>query len=147
VGFDLNELRRRGFDPSVIEEHQTFNYRLKKFFTHPIIGEYFGTLTPARSYQASGVWVGTLDDLRGEIFPPDSSPESQLLPHGYIPVAGDGCGNSICFHLVSGRVIFAHHEQTSEIIDGDAPILSEDLGAFLTDLLHDRLTEKLDELD
>ena len=147
VGFDLDEMRLRGFDPSVIEEHQAFNDRLEEFFTHPIIGEYFSTLTPARSYQASGVWVGTLDDLRALIFPPDSTPESQLFPHGYIPVAGDGGANSICFHLKSGRVIFAHHERTSEVIDGDALILSEDLDAFLTDLLHDRLTERLDELD
>ncbi len=147
VGFDLDEMRSRGFDPSVIEEHQTYNDRLDELFAHPVIGEYFATLTPSRSYEASGVWVGTLDDLRGVIFPPDSTPESQLFPHGYIPLAGDGGGNSICFHLASGRVIFAHHERTSEIIDGDAPTLSADIESFLMDLLHDRLTERLDELD
>ncbi len=147
AGFDLDEMRSRGFDPSVIEEHQAYNNHLAELFAHPVIGEYLATLTPSRSYEASGVWVGTLDGLRAEIFPPDSSPESQLFPHGYFPLAGDGGGNSICFHLASGRVIFAHHELTSEVIHGDAPILSEDLDAFLTDLLHDKLTERLDELD
>jgi hypothetical protein len=147
VGFDLDELRGRGYDPSVIEEHRAFNSRLADFFSHPVIGEYLGTMTPARSYQASGIWVGTLDDLRACIFPPDSTPESQLFPHGYIPVAGDGGGNSICFHLASGLVIFAHHERASDIIDGDVQVLSESIDAFLTDLLHDRLTERLDELD
>ena len=51
------------------------------------------------------------------------------------------------FHFPSGRVIFAHHERTSDIIAGDIEILSGDIGRFLNDFLHDRLTEKLDELD
>ena len=147
VGCDVDEMRRRGFDPSIIEEHQAFNERLEDFFMHPVIGEYLGTLTPARSYEASGVWVGTLDNLRMAIFPPDSTPESQLFPYGYIPVASDGGGNCICFHLSSGRVIFAHHERTSEIIGGNAQILSESIEVFLKELISDRLTERLDELD
>ena len=56
-------------------------------------------------------------------------------------------GNSVSFHFPSGRVIFAHHERTSDIIAGDIEILSGDIGRFLNDFLHDRLTEKLDELD
>jgi len=49
VGFDLNEMRARGFDGSVIEEHHDFNEHLADFFKHPVIGEYLGTLTPATS--------------------------------------------------------------------------------------------------
>jgi hypothetical protein len=53
----------------------------------------------------------------------------------------------VSFHFPSGRVIFAHHEPASEIIAGEVQLLSEDIATSLDDLLHDRLTERLDELD
>jgi hypothetical protein len=144
--FDPAAMRRDGFDPSTVELHERIYERLESFMEHPLIGEYLTTLTPTESYEASGVWVSTLRQIRDAAFG-EVSPDSELFPHGYIPVAGDGGGNSVCFHFPSGRAIFAHHERTADIIAGDVPVLSEDIAAFLDELLHDRLTEKLDELD
>ncbi|HMO65545.1 MAG TPA: hypothetical protein PKE47_10065 [Verrucomicrobiota bacterium] len=142
-GFDPDEMRRRGFDPSTIELHEQFYERLETCMEHPQIGEYLTTLTPTESYQASGVWIATLQQIRDSAFG-ESSPDSDLFPHGYVPIAGDGCGNSVSFHSPSGRVIFAHHEQAADIIAGDVQLLAEDIATFLDDLLHDRLTERLD---
>ncbi len=146
LGFDPAAMRRDGFDASTIEIHEQFYERFQSFTAHPLIGEYLATLTPTQAYQASGVWVCTLRQMRDSAFG-EGSPDSDLFPHGYIPIAGDGGGNSVSFHFPSGRVIFAHHERTSEIIAGDVAVLAEDIGTFLDDLVHDRLTERLDELD
>ncbi len=146
LGFDPAGMRRDGFDPSTIELHEQFYDRLESFVQHPLIGEYLTTLTPTESYEVSGVWVCTLCQIRDDTFG-EGSPESDLFPHGYIPVAGDGGGNSVSFHFPSGRVVFAHHERMSDIIAGDVEVLSEDIGGFLDDLVGDRLTERLDELD
>lgn len=142
----MNAWRGSGFDLSTIELHGQFYERLESSMEHPLIGEYLTTLTPTESYQASGVWIATLQQIRDSAFG-DGSPDSELFPHGYISIAGDGCGNSVSFHFPSGRVIFAHHEPASEIIAGEVQLLSEDIATFLDDLLHDRLTERLDELD
>lgn len=146
LGFDPASMRRDGFDPSTIEMHEQFYGRLELAAEHPLIREYLTTLTPTESYEASGIGVHTLRQIRDAGFG-DGTPESDLFPHGYISVASDSGGNSVCFHFPSGRVIFAHHERTSDIIAGDAEILSEDIAKFLDDLLHDRLTERLDEVD
>ena len=146
LGFDPAAMRRGGFEPSAIELHQQFFERLEAVAEHPLIGEYLTTLTPTESYQASGVWVCTLQQIRDATFG-EGSPDSDLFPHGYIPNAGDGGGNSVSFHSPSGRIIFAHHERTSDIIAGDIEVLAEDIAAFLDEFLHDRLTERLDELD
>jgi hypothetical protein len=146
LGFDPDGMPRSGFDPSTIELHEQFYQRLESYMEHPLIGEYLATLTPTESYQASGVWVATLQQIRDSAFG-EGSPDSDLFPHDYISVAGDGGGNSVTFHFPSGRVTFAHHEQTADIITGDVQLLSEDIATFLDDLLHDTLTERLDELD
>jgi hypothetical protein len=146
LGFDPAAMRRDGYDPSTVEMHEQFYERFESAAEHPLIAEYLTTLTPTESYEASGIWVATLRQIRDAGFG-EGSPDSDLFPHGYFAVAGDGGGNSVCFHSPSGRVIFAHHERTSEIIAGKLEILSEDIGSFLDDLLHDRLTERLDELD
>jgi len=146
LGFDPAAMRRDGFDPSTIEMHEQYYDRLEAFAQHPLIGEYLTTLTPIDSYEASGIGVCTLHHIRETTFG-EGSPDSDLFPHGFVPIAGDGGGNSVSFHSPSGRVIFAHHERTDDIIAGDAPVLSDDIGAFLDDLIHDRLTERLDELD
>jgi hypothetical protein len=146
LGFDKAAMQRDGFDPSTIEMHEQFYGRLESFMQHPLIGEYLTSLTPIESYNASGVWVCTLRQIRDATFG-EGSPDSDLFPHGYIPVAGDGGGNSVSFHSPSGRVIFAHHERTSDIIAGDEQVLAEDICQFLDDLVHDRLTDELDALD
>ena len=134
-----------GYDPSTIELHERFYDALEQFMKHPLVGEYLTTLTPAESYEASGVWVATLRGIRDSAF--GGGPDMDLFPHGYVPIAGDGGGNTVSFHSPSGHVIFAHHERTSDIIAGDVVVLSEDIATFLDDLLHDRLLERLDELD
>ena len=146
LGFDPGEMRRSGFDPSTIELHEQFYEHLESCMEHPLIGEYLTALTPTESYQASGVWIATLHQIRDSAFG-GGSPDSELFPHGYIAIAGDGSGNSVSFHSPSGRVIFAHHEHAADIIAGDVQLLSEDIARFLEDLLHDRLTDRLDELD
>jgi len=146
LGFDAAAMRRAGFDPSTIEMHEQFYERLELAAQHPLIGEYLTTLTPTESYEASGIWIATLHQIRDAGFG-EGTPDAALFPHGYIAVAGDGGGNSICFHSPSGRVIFAHHEHTADIIAGDIEVLSQDIERFLDDLLRDRLTQRLDELD
>lgn len=137
---------RDGFDPYTIELHEQFYARLEEATKHPLIGEYLTTLTPIASYEASGVWVYTLQQIRDATFG-EGSPDADLFPAGYIPIAVDAGGNSVSFHFPSGRVVFAHHECTTDIIEGNVEILSEDIGMFLTNFLHDRLTERLDNLD
>lgn len=146
LGFDPEEMRRSGYDPSTIELDEQYYKQLESCMEHPLIGEYLTTLTPLESYETSGVWVATLQQIRKCTFS-RGWPDSQLFPHGYIPIAGDGGGNSVSFHSPSGRVVFAHHEQTDKIIAGNILVLSEDITSFLDDLLHDRLTERLEELD
>jgi hypothetical protein len=144
-GFDPAAMRRDACDSSTIEMHEQFYERFESFAAHPLIGEYLTTLTPTDSYEASGIWVATLRGIREAAF--SGGLDSDLFPHGYLAVAGDGVGNSVCFHSRSGRVIFAHHELTEDIIAGEVEVLSGDIATFLDDLLHDKLTERLDELD
>ena len=93
LGFDPAAMRRDGFDPSTIEMHEQYYDRLEAFAQHPLIGEYLTSLTPTESYEASGVWVCTLRQIRKTTFG-EGSPDSDLFPHGFIPIAGDGGGNS-----------------------------------------------------
>jgi hypothetical protein len=146
LGFDPAAMRRDGFDFSTIEMHEQFYERLESAAGHALIGEYLTTLTPTESYETSGIGVHTLRQIRDAGFG-EGTPDSDLFPHGYISVALDGGGNSVCFQFPSGRVIFAHHERTEDIIAGDVQVLSEDIRTFLDDFVHDRLTERLDELD
>lgn len=137
LGFDPAAMRRDGFDPSTIEIHEQFYERLESFMEHPVIGEYLTTLTPTRQYHASGLGIATLLDIQKSTFG-DGSPDSELFQPGYIPIGGDVGGNSVSFHAPSGRVVFAHHELTDDIIAGKIQVLSEDIAAFLDDLIHDR---------
>ena len=145
-GFDATAMRRDGFDPSTIELHEQFFGRLESFAGHPLIGEYLKTLTPTESYQASGVWVASFQQIRDSAFG-QGGPESELFPHGYISIAGSVGGNNVSLHFPSGRVVWADHERTSDIIDGKVQVLSEDIKTFLTDLLEDKLEQQLDKLD
>src|SRR5688572_18719221 len=86
LGFDPDEMRRSGFDPSTIELHEQFYQRLESSLEHPLIGEYLTTLTPTESYEASGVWVATLRQICDSAFG-EGSPDADLFPHGYLAVA------------------------------------------------------------
>lgn len=149
-GFDPAAMRRDGYDPSTIELHEQYYARLEEAAEHPLIAEYLTTLTPTEGYEASGISVVTLQWIRESTFgfgAEDENPEARLFVHGYIPIAIDGGGNTVSIQFPSGRVVFADHEYTEDIVEGDVKVLSEDLASFLEDLLHDRLTKMLRNLD
>ena len=146
LGFDLAEMQRNGFDPSIVDEHQQFNKRVDDFLSHPLIGEYLRTLTPVNGYQASGISVGTLSDIRRTIAP-EGSYEGRLFAAGYLPVAGSVGGNCVCFRATSGQVIWADHDGDYDDCDAAVISLSENIGSFLADLLAGRLEARLDKLD
>ncbi len=145
LGFDMKAMQESGFDPSTVELHEKFYSRLESYAKHPLIGYYLTNLTPTQSYKTSGVWIATLQQIRDCSFG-EGSPESDLFAHGYISIAGDGSGNSISFHFPSGRVVFAHHEQISNILAGKVHLLSEDIATFMHELIQDKLTELLESL-
>ena len=85
-----------------------------------------------------------------------------------MPFATSIGGNAICFHAPTGRVIWADHDTfgeeditlknrttgdyhtvafTSEHVEKAVVSLADDFETFLEELLHDRLKDRLDELD
>jgi hypothetical protein len=167
LGYDTLGMRRNGYDPSIIEEHQTFNDRLEVFLAHPLVGEYLSSLTPQQVYQSSGVRVLPLAAIKDEI--QQLAPGALLFPLGYLPFATSIGGNAICFHVPTGRVVWADHDIfcsgisityratgtgawhtvpfTSENVEKAVVLLADDIAAFLADLLYDKLQAQLDELD
>jgi hypothetical protein len=166
LGHDIALMRSRGFDPSIIAEHEAFNESLELFIAHPQFGEYLRSLTPSDMYGASGVRVLPLDAIREEI--QQLAPGTRLLTHGFMPFATSIGGNAVCFHVGTGRVVWADHSYfretaicykdqatgdyrtvsfTPENIGLAVVPLADDFGAFLTELLDDRLEKRLDELD
>jgi len=161
--YDLDEMRRSGFDPSTIEYHQQFNKRMEMFITHPQIGAYLRHLTTRDGVEASGIGLMPLESIK-ESVGEDCGPGGYIFPFGYLPIGGSTGGNLLCVNLPSGEVGWADHEgfsddsvnyrddatgewRTAELADenikkGIIP-LSYDLEPFLHDLLNDRLTAKL----
>jgi len=165
LGYDVAAMRSSGYDPCIIEEHETFNARLEPFIAHPQFVEYLVTLTPRNGYQASGITVLPLDGIRQEA--QELAPGARLLPHGYLVFASSAGGNAVCFESQSGRVVWADHDSfgkdditykdrstgeyrtvpfTPEHVARAVVPLADDFDAFLTELLHDRLEERFDEL-
>src|SRR5688572_17707636 len=64
LGFDVAAMRRDGFDPAIIEEHEAINDAIDPFLSDPIIGESLTTLTPREVYSASGVRLLPLESIR-----------------------------------------------------------------------------------
>jgi hypothetical protein len=166
LGYDTAPMRSGGYDPSIVAEHEVFNDRLDVCLADPQFGEYLRTLTPLEVYAASGVRVLSLDAIRTEI--QELAPGVLLFPQGYVPFATSIGGNAVCFHAPTGRVVWADHSYfledsiyymdrstgdyhsvpfTPENIELAVVFLSDDLIAFLTELLDGRLEKKLDELD
>jgi len=166
LGYDVASMRSSGYDPSIIVEHEMFNERLEAFMVHAQFGEYLASLTPQQVYGASGVRVLPLDAIREEI--QQLAPGARIFPHGYLPFATSIGGNAVCLHAPTGCVVWADHASfstdditykdrstgeyrtvpfTPEHITQAVVPLADDFEAFLTDLLHDRLEERLDELD
>lgn len=166
LGYDLGSMRASGCDPSNIAEREAFNAQLERFIAHPQFGHYLGTLTPHAVFGASGIRVLSLEAIRQEI--QELAPGAYLFPHGYMPFATSVGGNTVCFHAPTGRVVWADHDSfsTDQIIYQDRSTgeyhtvpftpehvaqalvpLADDFEKFLADLLHDRLEERLGELD
>lgn len=166
LGHNVASMRSNGCDPSIIAEHEAFNECLELFIAHPQFGEYLRSLTPSEIYGASGVRVLPLDAIREEI--QQLAPGTQLLPHGYMPFATSIGGNAICFHVVTGCVVWADHSYfretticykdqgtgdyhtvsfTPENIKLAVVPLADDFAPFLAELLDDRLEKRLDALD
>ena len=166
LGYDVAAMRSSGYDPSIIAEHERFNECLESFIGHRQFGEYLSTLTPSSGYQASGITMLPLDGIRQEA--QELAPGARLLPHGYLVFASSVGGNAVCFDSRLGRVVWADHDSFSEdditckdrstgkyrtvpftpehIAQAVVP-LADDFETFLNELLHDRLEERLDELD
>lgn len=143
-----------------------FNEQLEPFIGHPQFGEYLASLTPQDGYRASGITVLPLLGIKQEA--QELAPGARLLPHGYLVFATSVGGNVICFDSGSGRVVWADHDSfgedditykdrttgkyrtvpftTKNVAQAVVPI-ADDFAGFLTELLHDRLERRLDELD
>ena len=166
LGYDTAAMQANGYDPSIIAEHEGFNEHLEVFIQHAQFGEYLGSFTPQHGYLASGVTVLPLAEIRREI--QELAPGARLFPYGYFPFATSIGGNAVCFHLETGRVVWADHSsfETDEITHKDRTTgeyrsvpftpehveeavvpLGDNWEMFLSDLLSDRLEKILDELD
>jgi hypothetical protein len=136
-------------------------------FAHADIRDYLTGCLTVDGYTASGVRIYNLDRIRGEVCV-GAGPGGFIFSYGYVVIASSVGGNAVCFHSPSGRVVWADHtsftddtisykDQTTgkwcylpfsvENIQRAVVPLNEDIESFLTDLLHDRLETKLDELD
>lgn len=167
LGYDLDEMKRNGYDSSVIEEHRIFNERIEKYLDHPVFGQYLEHLTPEQKYVASGIRLLPLENIKGEIVH-GAAPGGYIFPHGYMVFASSIGGNAICFHAPSAQVVWVDHTSFTEdsinyedrpsgtwkYLDfteeniGKAVIpLSDNFENFLLDLLNNRLGEQLDKLD
>ena len=166
LGFDVAAMRRDGFDPAIIEEHEAINDVINSFLSDPIIGEYVTTLTPREIYCASGVRVLPLKTIRNEIIP-GAGPGGYMFPHGYLVFATSIGGNAICFSSRGGVVWADHDSFTDDLItyknrttgewrsvsfardNIELAIvkLADNSPKFLTELLNDELKNSLDSLD
>jgi hypothetical protein len=167
LGYDLDEMRRNGHDPSIIEEHRAFNEHLEKFIGSSAFGKYLAHLTPQQTYVASGIHLLPLQDIKESIVR-GAAPCGTIFPHGYLIFASSIGGNAVCFHEPSAEVVWVDHtsfsddsisyqERTSgewkyldfteENIGKAAVPLSDDFESFLSALLNNRLEDQLDELD
>jgi hypothetical protein len=152
--------------PSVRFEHHQLQ-DLAASMAHADIRDYLTCCLPVDGYAASGVRIHSLDRIRDEVCA-GAGPGGYIFPHGYVVIASSVGGNAVCFHSPSGHVVWADHESFSddsisyedrttgdwrylpfaaENIQRAVVPLSDDIESFLTDLLHDRLETKLDELD
>jgi hypothetical protein len=161
--YDIDEMRRNGFDPSTIEYHEEFNKRMEMFVTHPQIGTYLRHLTTSDGIEASGIGLMALESIKPSVGE-GCGPGGYIFPFGYLPIGGSGGGNALCVHSPSGEVGWADHEGFSDVTVNYRDVatgdwrtvelkeenvkrgiipLSPNLESFLHDLLNDRLTAKL----
>jgi hypothetical protein len=161
--YDIDEMRRNGFDPSTIEYYEQFNERMEMFITHQQIGAYLRHLTTSDGIEASGIGLMALETIKPSVGE-GCGPGGYIFPFGYLPIGGSTGGNVLCVNSPSGEVGWADHEGftddsvnyredatgewrsvelTEENIKKGIIPLSSNLESFLHDLLNDRLTSRL----
>lgn len=132
------------------------------------ICEYLLECQTENSYQASGIYIGGDEKvMRRANF--EFAPGVFLFPYNFLSIASDIGGNEICVHSITGNVYFASHsafdedyvyytnEETGQLIDipglnyknilKGLVFLDNNFEKFLIDLLNNRLTDKLEQLD
>lgn len=135
---------------------------------HPDVIAYLRYCLPFETYLASEVrvlpWKVIVEEM-GE----GSAPGSFIRPFGYLIVASSVGGNVLCLHQKTGRVFWTDHTSFSDdmimfrdqgtgswaYLDEWTPTnvgramvpISENMETFLTALLTDQLTARLDALD
>ncbi len=156
---------KTGREPLRLGEEQLAEFG--PFLARPPVRDYLTACLSEEGYNASGVFVCSVAALRDENLW-EASPGMFLFPHGYLVFATSIGGNALCLHDSSGRVYWAEHDafsefwvtykdpETGEYVDlpptaeniprALTPV-ADKLEDFLVDLLGDRLTDKLDELD
>jgi len=168
---DISRIRhlvavKSGREPVILDSERLAPFRLVT--SHPHIASYLANCLPEERYTASGVGVCNLERLAEENLA-EANPGCYIYRHGYLVVATSIGGNAICFHAPSGCVYWADHAGfsagrvsyqdrltgewvdlegcTDENVQRAVELLSENIPQFLEDLLTDRLTGRLDQLD
>ncbi len=141
---------------------------LADFLEHPAIADYLRNCLPIQVLGASDVRLLPLKAIEQEMGV-GSAPGSFIRAYGYLIVAASIGGNAVCFHSPSGKVFWADHdsftsdsisfkdrttgqwkylyEYNPENVEKALVPLANDIEIFLKDLLADRLTRQLEELD
>jgi hypothetical protein len=153
-----------GFDVPLAQ--QSFNEQLERFLEHELVGAYLRNLTPERLYLASGVRVLPLAALAAQI--QQLSLGTRLFRAGYLVFATSFYGNLLCFHVPSGRVVWAYADSflsdaisyqdrstgvwryvplTLANVDKAVVKLSDRIDLFLNGFLNDQLQERFHGLE
>ena len=156
---------KTGASPVKYKQHELRDF--SACIGHEDVRDYLTCCLPAERYSASSVSVHNLDRIRGEVCE-GAGPGGFIFPHGYVVIASSVGGNAICFHSPSGRVFWADHESftresisykdratrkwcylpfTPENIQRAVVQLSDNIEAFLKELLSDKLEKQFDALD
>jgi hypothetical protein len=141
---------------------------LEAFTTQADVSEYLRLCLPKSTCIASDVSILNLSEMRDNMCE-GAAPGGFLKPFGYLVVATSVGGNAVCFHSPSGSVVWANHDSfrstsiayedkliskwvyfydyTPENVAKALVSLSPSIENFLLDLLSNRLSARLDELD
>ncbi len=164
LAFNTAAMLGRTYVPSLMK--QILDQRLDSLLAHPLIGEYLTNLTPPQVYVASGVRILPLEAINDHI--QHVAPFGSIFWDGYLVIATSFYENAIFFHAPSGRVVWAYYDSftdrsisyqerstgqwycvpyTSENVEKAVVNLSDDIEAFLIELLADQWQRQLEELE
>jgi hypothetical protein len=134
--------------------------------SHPNIAGYLSRCLTRDGYIASGIRVKGFDGLREENT--NRAPGVQIRPYGYLVIATDVGGNAVVFST-AGEVLYADHTSynnsdeinfedratgkwqyvpwSPENVRRSMVLLSSSIETFLLDLLADKLSRQIADLD